>query len=64
MVANTDYLGVLAQVIGCVREAMRDSRLSELTPEEVTDWLHSMTIEDVRAVWNVKDVSKRHLSDE
>ncbi len=51
MLANTEYLGVLSQIVKCIRSAMHDDRLPDLTAEEVTNWLHSMTVDDVRSVW-------------
>jgi hypothetical protein len=55
MPANPEYLGVLAQVVACIRQALDDARLPDLTPQEVTDWLHSMSVEEVRAVWQGTD---------
>jgi hypothetical protein len=54
MAANPEYLDVLSQIVGCIREAMRDARLPDLTPEQVTDWLRSVTTEDVHAIWDAK----------
>jgi hypothetical protein len=51
MSANPEYLSVLAQVVTCVRECLRHEQLPDLTAEQLTDWLHSMTVEDVRSVW-------------
>jgi hypothetical protein len=39
MVANPNYLSLLAQVVTCIREAMHDPRIPDLTPEQVTEWL-------------------------
>jgi hypothetical protein len=51
MSANPEYLSVLAQVVTCVRECLRHEQLPDLTAEQLTEWLHSMTVEDVRSVW-------------
>ena len=51
MTPNPEYLRVLSQVVSGIRAPLRHEKLPDLTPEEVTHWLHSMTVEDVQAVW-------------
>jgi hypothetical protein len=50
MLANPEYLLVLAKVVECIRTSLDDASLPSLTPEQTVKWLHSMTVEDVRAV--------------
>ena len=57
MAANREYLAVLAQVVDCLRTALRDEKLPELTPEQVWFWLQSADLEDVQAVWGIKSAS-------
>lgn len=51
MLANPEYLAVLSEVVDCLRTTLHHEKLRDLTPEEVVDWLHSLTVKDVKAVW-------------
>jgi hypothetical protein len=51
MPANPEYLLVLSKVVECIRGTLDHASLPPLSPEQTTEWLHSMTIEDVKAVW-------------
>jgi hypothetical protein len=57
LMVNPEYLSVLAQVVECVRSALRHENLPDLPPEQVLDWLQTISVEDVKSVWQEKSGS-------
>ena len=48
---RTEFRHVLRQVVRCLRTELQVPGVSPFNAEELRDWFHRITVEDVRAVW-------------
>jgi hypothetical protein len=52
---RAEFRHVLRLVVGCLRTELDVPGVSPFEAEELRDWFHRITVEDVRAVWGDDD---------
>jgi hypothetical protein len=52
MQSRAEFRTVLREVIQCLRSQLDVPGVSPFQPEQLSDWFHEITPEDIEAVWD------------
>ncbi len=51
---RSDFRAVLREVVHCLRGKLNVPGVSPFQPEELRDWFHNITVDDISSVWDEK----------